>query len=319
MLLHHRSGIHNFTNDPNYVSWMQMPVSREKLVDRIKAGGIDFEPDTKTEYSNSNFVLLSIIAEKIEKKTYDKILENRIIKPLKLERTSYASKINTANNEALPYNYNKDWTLSTETDPSVPLGAGAVVSTPHDLNIFFYALLNGKLISAKSVEKMKNLKEGLGLGLMEIPFYDKKAYGHGGAIDGFFSNAAYFENDKLEISYCTNGMVMNMNDILIGALSIYFNKDYQLPTFKAAKVLSTEELEQYVGNYSCETFPLKIKVFIEENTLKAQATGQPSFPLECTEKDVFKFDQAGIEMLFTPSEKKFLLKQAGKGFEYKKE
>jgi D-alanyl-D-alanine carboxypeptidase len=319
MLLRHRSGIHNFTNDPSYLTWMQKPISRDSLVARVVAGGSDFDPNTKTAYSNSNFVLLSIIAEKIDKKSYDKILDKRVIKPLKLTRTNFGGKINTANDEALPYNFINDWTLSTETDVSVPLGAGAIVSTPHDLNIFLYALMHDKLISHSSLEKMKNMIDGLGLGLMQFPFNDKKAYGHGGSIDGFFSNVAYFENEKLGVAYCTNGVLMGMNDVLVGAMSIYFDLPYKLPVFKAAMQLSPEELEPYLGNYSCASFPLKITISKNNNTLTAQATGQSAFPLEAFEKDKFRFEPAGIEIDFTPGESKFILKQAGKEFEYIKE
>ena len=51
------------------------------------------------------------------------------------------------------------------------------------------------------------------------------------------THASYFKNDGVGIAYITNGTVMGMNDILIGVLSIYFNREYEFPTFaKAIKV-----------------------------------------------------------------------------------
>lgn len=51
----------------------------------------------------------------------------------------------------------------------------------------------------------------------------------------------------------------------------------------------------------------------------AQATGQPAFPLEATEKDKFKFDQAGVVIEFNPIEKTMVLKQGGGQFAFVKE
>src|SRR5690606_16847163 len=62
-LLSHRSGIHNFTNDADYLTWNTRAKSQKEMVDIIANGGSDFEPDSKAAYSNSNYVLLSYILE----------------------------------------------------------------------------------------------------------------------------------------------------------------------------------------------------------------------------------------------------------------
>ena len=63
-LLNHRSGIHNFTNDENYMSYFTAPKTEKEMVEIITKGKSDFEPNTKSDYSNSNYVLLSYILEK---------------------------------------------------------------------------------------------------------------------------------------------------------------------------------------------------------------------------------------------------------------
>ena len=319
MLLHHRSGIHNFTDDPAYMSWSGKPISHEELLEKIVAGGIDFEPNAMTKYSNSNFILLTLIVEELEKNSYDKILEKRIIKPLRLKRTNFGTKINTATNEALPYYYSGKWNLGTETDVSVPLGAGGIVSTSHDLNVFMYALQNGKLISPESFQKMKDIISGLGLGLIEFSFNDKKSYGHGGAIDRFLSNSEYFDEDKLGISYCTNGVAMNIYEIRQAVLSIYFNIPYQVVEFMPALKLKEEELKVYQGEYSCATLPYKIKFSVQNAALVGQKTDRPPFPLEAFDKDKFRFGPAGMVLEFSPAENSFVLKQGGQTFEFKRE
>ncbi|MCH8318574.1 MAG: beta-lactamase family protein [Bacteroidetes bacterium] len=318
-LLRHRSGLHNFTNDKDYLSWMESPKTKSELIEIFIEKGYDFEPNEKYEYSNTNYVLLSFIAESIDNKSFSEILKNRIIEPLKLKDTYYGNKINTKENEALSYTKLNEWHLSPETDMSVPVGAGAVVSTPSDLNIFLNNLFTGNLVSPNSLEQMKDIVEGYGIGMFQMPFYDKKSFGHTGGIDGFQSIASYFPKENFSISYCSNGVVMSKNDILLGALSIYFGKDYQLPNFKPTIELTSEDLDQYLGIYSSTEFPLKITISKENNVLIAQATGQSAFPLEAYELHKFKFDQAMLKLEFLPKENKMILKQGGGEFELKKE
>ncbi|GJM33611.1 MAG: D-Ala-D-Ala carboxypeptidase [Saprospiraceae bacterium] len=317
-LLRHRSGLYNFTNSKEYVNWMEEPHTQQDLLNRVMENEPVFEPNEKAEYSNTNYVLLSFIAEKLEDKYFSTILEDRISTPCQLSNTYYGDKINPLKNEALSYTRLQNWELATETDMSVPLGAGAVVSNPTDLNSFYTQLFTGTLISDKSLSEMKKIVDGFGIGMFQLPFYEKKAFGHTGGIDGFQSMAAYFPEDSIAIAYTTNGVVMPMNDIMIGALSIYFGNEYTLPEFKPTLELKSEELDQYLGVYSSPSLPIDITITKEGNVLMGQGTGQPKFPLEAYELHQFKFDQAMLKMEFLPKENKMILRQGGGEFEFSK-
>ena len=132
-LLSHRSGIHSFTANEDYLNWNTEKKSEEDLVELITNDGSDFEPGTKFEYSNSNYVLLTFILQKIYKKDYSQILEEKIIKPIDLKDTYFGKKTSLTDNECYSYKYQGDWKKESETDMSIPLGAGAIVSTPTDL------------------------------------------------------------------------------------------------------------------------------------------------------------------------------------------
>lgn len=318
-LLRHRSGIYNFTNSDGYQSWMELPISKESLITKITDLGSSFKPDQRAEYSNSNYVLLSFIAEDIEKKKFSEILEKRICKPCSLKNTYYGSKISTTNNEALSYTKSNNWQIATETDMTIPQGAGGVVSSPTDLNKFLNCLFEDGLVSDNSLQAMMQIQDGYGIGMFQVPFGDRKAFGHTGGVDGFRSSAFFFPDGKNSIAYTSNGVVMPLNDILIGVLSIYFGKDYELPIFTEALHSKSEELDKYLGVYSSPSFPLKITVTKKENLLIAQATGQSSFPLEAYEKHKFRFDQAMLKIEFMPKESKMILKQGGGEFILKKE
>ena len=317
-LLNHRSGIHNFTNDKEYLTWNSFAKTEKEMVEIITNAGSDFEPDTKAEYSNSNFVLLTFILEKAFKKSYSEILTKYITKPIGLKNTYLGAKINSSNNECLSYRFAGKWEKMPETDISIPLGAGGIVSTPSDLVIFSDALFGGKLLKPESLEKMKTVIGNFGIGLVKIPFFNISAYGHTGGIDGFSSVFSYFPDGNISYALTSNGANFNNNLVSIAVLSAIFNKPYEIPEFKNIN-LTSEELDRYTGIYSSAQIPLKITVTKTNLSLMAQATGQPAFPLEPTGKDVFKFEQAGLVMEFNPDEKKMVLKQGGGQFLFTKE
>lgn len=318
-LLRHSSGIYSFTNADDYTNWMETAISKEALINKIKGYEPVFEPNERNEYSNSNYVLLTFIAEKLYGKKYSDIIYDLIVRPLGLKNTYFGGKIDVKQNEALSYQKIPTWELSTETDMSVPVGAGAIVSTPTDLNHFLVALFKHKIIKPHTLEKMIEIKEGTGLGVFQIPFYDKKAWGHNGVIDGFQSSAFYFPDEKVSVAFTSNGVVMPMNDIMIGVLSIFFGMDYELPTYAAPIELTEEILKQYVGRYSNPEFPLKIDISVINNELMLQATGQSAISLEATAVNKFRFEPAMLTIEFLPEGGKFILKQTGVNLEFVRE
>ncbi|HVS92122.1 MAG TPA: serine hydrolase domain-containing protein [Mucilaginibacter sp.] len=315
MMLAHRSGIHNFTSDPLYQTYWTKPQTQAGMLAIIQAQKSDFEPDAKAEYSNTNFVLLGYIIEKLWGMTYADALKRYVTSKAGLTDTYYGGKINPANNEAESFSYKGGWTLKSETDMSIPGGAGAIVSTPADLVKFLDALFGGKLISAQSLGLMKTIRDGYGMAMFPMPFYERTAYGHTGGIDGFTSVVSYFPDEKLAVAWCSNGSVYSTNNILIGVLSIYFNKPYVIPTFQTIK-LSPAELDGYTGTYSSTQLALKITFTRQDTTLVAQATSQPAFALTATAPYTFEFSPAGIVIAFDPANQSFVLRQGGQSFKF---
>ena len=325
-MLRHRSGIHDFTNDKEYPQYMTTKKSKEEMLNIIAKSKPDFEPNAKTAYSNSNYVLLGYIIEKITNSTYQKELETRITSKLNLSNTYYGNKTDIKKNEAFSYRFeNGKWQRQPETDMSIPHGAGAIVSTPYELTVFINALFNGKIVSEKSLIQMKEIKNGIGRGLFRFPFGNKIAYGHSGGIDGFVSNLAYFPEEKVAIAVTANGVNYNFNDILIGILSVYFNAPYEIPDFTEKAInLSEEELKKYEGEFSSKLLPLKITLKVNNGQLFGQATGQSAFPLTPFSKTKFKFEPAGIVIEFAKDKdgkilyNSFILNQGGRKFPYER-
>lgn len=320
-MVSHRSGLFNFTSDPAFPTWMTQPKTEKEMVAIMTGYPADFQPDEKFAYSNTNYLLLGYILEKITKKSYAENLKKRITAKGGLISTYYGGKSDPKKGEALSYRFAGTWEPTPETDISVPGGAGALLSTPADLCRFIEALFAGKLVSSASLEQMKTIKDGMGMGMFQVPFNTKRGYGHNGYIDGSASNLFYFPEDGLAVAYCSNGVVYALNDIIIGALSIYFNVPYKLPEFKAeeAPPLTEQDLEKYLGVYASAQMPLKITITKDQAQLMAQATGQSAFPLKPSGKDKFKFDAAGIVIEFRPEKGELSLKQGGGNFAFTRE
>jgi len=311
MLAHH-SGIHNFTDVPDYRSWYTRPQTEAEIVKLIARNKPDFEPGKKGEYSNSNFTLLGFIVEHVGKRPYAQALQTRVCDKAGLRNTHLGGNVDKTQNEAFSYNYIAgNWVVEPSTDMSVPGGAGAVVSTPSDLTMFITALFRGRLMSAASLTKMTTIKDGLGMGMLQFPYYNRVALGHNGRIDNFSSSLSYFTDDSMSFSFIQNGGDYPLNDVVIAIINTWYNKPIVIPDFNKPEYVMIADPAIYVGTYAAPNFPMKITVSVTDGTLMAQASGQKSFPLKPTDKDMFSFDAAGIEMIFEPSDKKMTLKQHG--------
>lgn len=317
-LLHHRTGIPDFLNDdPTVGEFIYVENKKEDLVKRMENYTSAFEPNSQHKYSNSNYNLLGYIIEDITKKSFSENLNTRIVKKIGLKNTLFPTKIDVSKNEGYSYFFDgKNWAKVPEWHSSLSFAAGAMASTTADLNLFLEALLEGKLTSKSSLEQMKSMEDYYGKGLIIAPFEDRKFYGHTGGIENFRAAAGYNPEDKTGFSIIVNGDNYSRNDIMIGVLSLFYGSDYSFPEFKQFEV-SKAILEQYSGTYKSAAFPMKIKVFVENGNLLAQATGQSSFPLTAKSETEFVFEAGMIQLKF--GENKMNFKQGTMEFEFIKE
>lgn len=222
MMLSHRSGLHNLLDDPDYPSWKEIPKRQDEVIKMISKYALDFTPDSRASYSNSNFILLGYIIESKCKKPYSEVVQERVINRIGLKNTYYGGKTNTDNNESFSYVYNGSWVRQTSADVSILAAAGALVSTPEDLTKFIEALFTRKVIKHRYLNSMQNITDGFGMGMMPFPYLDHMAYGHTGNIDGFNSMLQYFPEEKIAICYCSNGLSIPLTDVMNAVLGIVF-------------------------------------------------------------------------------------------------
>ncbi len=316
-LLHQRTGILDFVNtDTIFHSKLTNRVEHDEILERMTTYKSDFEPDSQHKYSNSNHFLLGKIIEKITKKTFAENLKSRIVDKINLKNTYYTTKPTaTEYAEVLSYMFNgSSWEVLPVSDLNLPFSSGGITSTAQDLTIFIENLFKGNLVSKSSLEKMKTMKNGYGMALVNFPFGERKFYGHNGKIDGFYSSVGYYPEDDMAISLITNGENFKYNEVMIGILSIYYSMPYRFPDFVQ---LDKKELEQYLGVYASSQIPLKITISEKNGQLIGQGTDQPSFQLDYASKDTFIFSAAKVEIFF--KENGMELRQAGQKIEFTKE
>ncbi len=106
-----------------------------------------------------------------------------------------------ANNESLAYTYQGTWKEAPEIDLSVPAGAGAILSTPTDMTKFVQALFDLKLVSKSSLDQMKAMRDGEGMGLEPFSFAGRTLYGHTGGSNVSGAWLAYEPDEKVAMAY----------------------------------------------------------------------------------------------------------------------
>lgn len=311
-MLTHRSGIPNVQRNWEPQRNWSMGITRDEMFALIAKATPEFEPDTKQSYSNSGYFLLTLILEKITSKSYAEALTERITSKIGLEDTYIEPGfIDVNKDESLTYiQFGGEWQQVPETHPSIAYRAGQIMSTPNDLAKFIQALFDGKLVSKESLNQMKTLRDGEGLGMVTFTFAGKTFYGNTGGGDNYGSWLAYQPEDKLTIAYTTNAKIYPVADIVSGAIDIYYNRPFQIPTFEAVAV-SPEVLDTYVGVYSSSEAPMKFTITRKDARLFVQPGNESASELEATAPEKFQLAGGKIVFEFNAAKGQMILKRGG--------
>ncbi len=275
LMLKHRSGLFNYTDDPDFLEYFSKPQSQEQMITRFSGFEPEFKPDRKYSYSNTNYMLLGYIIEEITSESYQAVLQKNIVDKLNLKNTNLGSVIDTDKNQAQSFYFSRsDWQIQKQWHMSTANAAGAIISSPHDLNIFINALMSGKLLSKTSLKKMLSRGYSYGRGTVRYPFYERYCHGHYGEIGGFNSALLYFPEDDVSLAVSVNGLALNFNDdIVVPVLSIYYNINYPLPIYDYQSVEIDEKLlDAFVGDYHFQSiqdpdFKIETSLFVKNGQL----------------------------------------------------
>ncbi|WP_439741416.1 serine hydrolase domain-containing protein [Bacillus pseudomycoides] len=202
-ILNHTSGIAEYSRskDADFTD-TKKSYTAEELVKMGISLPPDFDPGKGWSYSNTGYILLGILIEKVTGNSYAEEIENRIVEPLELSNTFLPgnSIVIPGTKHARGY-FQPDGASElkdvTYYNPSMGSSAGEMISTADDLNKFFSYLLSGKLLKEQQLKQMlttvpteiAELGE-CGLGIFETKLPNGVSiWGHGGSIPGFLTFA----------------------------------------------------------------------------------------------------------------------------------
>ncbi len=185
-LLTHTAGIPNYTADPASLARKAEKLTPAQLIAMFEDKPLEFPPGTKFSYSNSGYVVLGAIIEKLTGMTYAAYLDKALFKPAGLAHTVVGDDPG-APDRAEGYQIDDGQILPADPiDMSMPYAAGAIRSTAMDLMRWHRVLAGDTILDgAHRAMLYKPALDHYAYAWVEQPIRDRTAVWHNGGIDGF--------------------------------------------------------------------------------------------------------------------------------------
>jgi|SRR5580700_4117231 CubicO group peptidase (beta-lactamase class C family) len=289
-LLTHTSGIPNVTSFSDYKRKKIKPHTLEQLIERFKDKPLEFEPGERFQYSNSGYMLLSYIIEKVSGQKYEDFLKENIFKPLGMNDSGFDKSSIVLKNRASGYSLVNDVLVNADyIDMSFPAGAGALYSTVVDLYRWDQALYSDKLLSKKSIDTIffafRNVTDdneqpfpGFGYGWITRQSKGRSIVEHSGAIDGFSNDIRRYLEEKLCIIVLGNIAHTKAEWISHTLAAIASGEKYEWPKKRVAVKIDPIIYDQYIGRYKLDD-NFTINISKQNNMLFAQLNDRAKIQL----------------------------------------
>lgn len=213
MLLSHTSGYQDYWPEDYLMPPMSKSTTAQYIIDTWAKKPLDFDPGTKWQYSNTNFVIAGLIVEKLGGKPLMEQLQEKVFAPLDMKSVANSDVKKLGDTDAAGY-------IRYALGPLRPapkegsgwmFAAGELAMPAHDLALWDISVMNRSLLSADSYKQMftaVKLKDGTdsgyGLGMFTTPRMGHAALEHSGEVSGFVSENIVFPDDKAAIVVLTN-------------------------------------------------------------------------------------------------------------------
>ncbi len=205
-LLNHTSGIPDFSNLPEQRVRQRSPATPEQILRTFRDLPLEFEPGGKFKYSNSGYILLAFIVERVSGQSYEAFLREKLFVPLAMKDSGYDSNTTLLPKRAAGYLSSPGGLANAPyVDMHHPYGAGGLYSTTHDLLRWTTAMFGGRVLSATALQKMITPRRNdNAYGLVVGTVKGRKLIRHGGLIEGFSSHRSYDPEGKLTVVVLAN-------------------------------------------------------------------------------------------------------------------
>jgi CubicO group peptidase (beta-lactamase class C family) len=297
-LLTHSSGIPNFTSFPEYRKEQLFAHTPKEIVDIFRDKPLEFEPGEKMNYSNSGYILLGYLVEKVSGEKYQDFIQKNIFDPLGMKDSGYDSNSAIMPRRAAGYGPGPAGLINADyVHMTVPFSAGALYSTTEDLLRWEEGLFGGKLLSKESLSKMTTpYKDNYGLGLTIGSDDDHRVIQHGGGIQGFVAQLSYYPDEKITVAVLSNVGSAAPFQLAPKLAAVTRGEEVLLPSERKGISVPETILSQYVGTYDMRP-GVNLMITVEGGYLISQLSGQGKIPLFAESETEFftKVVEAEIE------------------------
>jgi CubicO group peptidase (beta-lactamase class C family) len=213
-LLTHTSGIHDYTSSPEMPKLNRTGATPQQMIALVADKPLDFKPGTNWGYTNTGYILLGMIIEKVSGQPYANFLQSNIFEPLGMGHSGYDRARDITKERASGYQIIDGHVVNADfIDMSIPFSAGGIYSTIEDIYLWNEALTeDGKLLSAQSLKQMfteypeathEGQHYGYGVVISRLKF-GKLLYYHGGGVEGFSSSIQCYPQERVCIVVLSN-------------------------------------------------------------------------------------------------------------------
>ena len=262
-LLNHTCGIKGYTEMPEFWKQGRNDLSADEMIELFGSVPLEFEPGEKYQYSNSGYYLLGLIVEKASGRTYEDFLRDEIFRPLELAESWYLDNAPIVPNRAEGYEV-RDGVVVNDDPLSMrlPYSAGSLGSSVRNLLSWQRSLVSGTLLSKESYTAMTtpgrlNSGEAMtyGYGLVVGELEGHRKISHGGGINGFRAQLAWYPEEELTVVVLANSGSANPGSLE----SAIARAALDVPDRVVTEVtLSAEEMAIYAGIYNPGRSPIPV-------------------------------------------------------------
>ena len=289
-LLTHTSGIPDFTRLPEYRSLETSPQTPEQLIAKIRDKPLEFPPGSNWAYSNSGYLLLGFVLEKVSQESYAQFVKKNLLDPVGMKDSGYDTHSAVIHHRASGYAPSPDGPVNAPyIDMSVPFAAGGLYSTTGDLLRWERALFGGKVLSGASLEEMTTpFKHNYGFGVgIRTPSDGDKIVLHSGGIEGFNTSLIHGARDDLVVVVLSNVNGPAADELANDLFKVAHGDKVVLISDHKAIHLTATTFDRYAGYYEFPDGDV-MRVWRDIAHFLTQLTGQPAveiFPQD--ERDFF--------------------------------
>jgi D-alanyl-D-alanine carboxypeptidase len=285
------SGYQDFWPQDYVMPMMMKPITAPEIADGWAKKALDFEPGTKWQYSNTNYVVAGMIAEKVAGMPLQDYLQKRVFGPLKMTTVSNTDGAPLGPEDPMRY-------LRYALGPLRPapkegrgwmFAAGELAMTAHDLALWDISMIDQTILKPESYRALETEVElndgvgsryglGVGIGMAD----GRRILSHGGEVSGFTARNEVYPDDRVAIAVLTNLDATNASEQIAAGISktIFASNDPATPktTDQMRKIF--DELQK--GRLDRAQFTSNANAYFDEQAIKdfAASLGPLGVPQE---------------------------------------